>query len=133
MFIAPLLLSCFMLLCLGGSVWGLTFISGAVDWVTKYGGLTLTITGLVGVGSIIFSYPQWVMREVLVQPVLVLARVVKRVISRRRSNDLGVAAGEGRALLEESHVAEVVRGGSSNALDAVEGGIEAETVVESRV
>lgn len=89
--------------------------------MSRYGGLTLTITGLVGVGVVIVGYPQWLFKEILRPPTY---NRMARLFSGRRSSGLDVAAGEGGSLLE-GHAAstEVVRPGGS--VDAVGRDIEA--------
>ena len=49
--------------------------------MNQYGALTLTFTGLVGVGVIIVKYPQWVLEELLPPPIF---KRLTRVISRGR-------------------------------------------------
>ena len=57
-----------MVACLTVFILLLNHFQSAADWVTHYGSLTLTITGLVGVGVVIMKYPHWVLSELLPQP-----------------------------------------------------------------
>ena len=70
-----------MVACLTGVILVLTMFKSAEDWVTQYGSLTLTITGLVGVGIVIIKYPQWVLGQLLPPPIY---ERLTRVISRGR-------------------------------------------------